>query len=312
MTTAELQMRVKGRLQKTYANPSTVAQYMGGVSRVLKRVPIEAFGSVVVMRQYRQLLSEQTRKVFGIVWRKIFDEMMASGLPCVAPEELVGGIRLPIMLSRAIDLLATRSSLAIVGEFRWEDVQFDGQRAVIWNAVLEGEDLTTLKQVAEYCWPGQTPDPKAPIIPLHPECPMVPMPVEMVEDAVNDMNNGGGHTYESMSAYILYNAMADAGMPLIDIEDRLARLEDVSKMKRGPRARANGAFVEVAKAIKEGDRRQFDRLWGVAMAGEYDVFIPNAPKAPPVTWSTPRQLVDRRSDGSWLKVINLAKDAKTG
>lgn len=313
MTAAELQKMVKARLQRTYANPTTVAQYMGGVSRVLKRVPMDLFGNVGVMRQYRQLLSEQTRKVFGVIWRKIFDEMMAAGLPCVEPNELAYSLKVPIVLAHAIDLLATRSSLPAVTEFRWKDVRFDGERAVIWNVVLEGPDLHVLRQVAEYCWPGQQPDPEAPIIPLHVECPMAQMPVEMAEDVANDLITGGRRSAESMSAYTLYDAMVKAGRPLIDIENRLLRLEDVSNMKRAARAKANATLLEVAVAARVGDDYQFERLWGVAMAGEYAAMPVLVAKTPPVVW-TPKPwrppLVTQGNDGKWRKVINLAKEPK--
>ena len=312
MDTKELQAEIKNRIQKSYSNPTTVSQYMGGVSRVLKRVPIELFGNVAVIRLYRQLLSAPTRKVFATAWRKIFDVMTEAGMACVPPEELSHQTKMPVMLSRAMDFLASRSSLAVVGSFRWKDVEFGANGEVrIWQAILGPTEIPILEQVAEYCWPGQTPPPEAPIIPLSPECPMVPMPPEMVEDAVNDLNSGGGYGVESETAYRLYDVLCDAGMPLADIEYRLEALIALESLKRAPRARAHDTMREVMKAAKAGDRSEFERLWNIAMSGESGV-LRATPVTPPTYWTpTPRQLVHVDANGKWRKPINVAPETNS-
>ena len=307
MTTEQLSELIREALGKKYTNATTLRVYRGGAARILARIPIDLFGDERVIRTYRQLLSDSNKGIFGTVWRIIHDVMtFEAGLPCVDPERLAYSLRLPSMIAYSAEILAMASSYAAVAQAKWGDLKSINGQVFLGRYALGNAQTIELRRLATYFWADAEPARDAPILALSRLRNLVPLPAQMVEDAVKDLDAGASATrMEEWLAYRLYNAMSESGQWSIQkIDEYLSDLEGIAEFKRGGRKNAHASLEAAIKAIKSGNVAEVNRLWTLAVAGKKGSMA----SSPPVSWANSTPLPSR----NWSVALYVADPSKRG
>lgn len=318
MTSDELRDIIKGRIEKTILTKNTLLKYKGGLSHLIKRIPIDAFGDEDVIRSYRQSLSRQARAVFGLVWGKIYDEMGIAGLPCVHPKNLLFRVQLPIIPTDCIELLAVATSFDAVAAATWGDVRMIEGNLYFFHVAVTPDEKDALMRLLDYYWPGEEPPPTAPLIGLSPKRRLIPMPAEMVVDCGTLLETGvDSRSEEDALAYRVYREMCARKMPLAEVEAKVTSIENLIEMKRGERGRARNTILEAVKALKMGNAPAFNRLWETAMLGQMGQAPMHRPGDAVRTWSMQRKEAMQASNArlmsqGWALTLNVAEPKKAG
>lgn len=322
MTSEVLEEVIKLKIRRGYSNEKTRKQYCGTAVRLLKRVPVELFGDKDVMVAYRQLLSKPTRALFGVVWRKIYEELSLAGIPCVNPKELVYQVQRPILVARPMEDLSFHTSTAILEHLKWQDVYVEGETLYLRGVPMDEAGERALTALHDYFWPGELPPPKAPIIAMSPKMRLLPMPTEMVEPIINDLNVLPKAALEKL-AYGTYTTMYGAGYSLQEIRKNW---EDIDHMQEYVKARRdNGIYtLQTAVAIlgQHKNKEDFNRIWEMGAMGEnitvQDALLartgvvqrPTAPIEPTVPPRKPVYAVT--GNQNWSMRMNVAEPKKVG